>query len=139
MRKEENNKKMASDPLCTLPFGTYNESFEHLNIGEKKTLKDTKSDKNSFMPVKVVDEKVFLTKVEKHAFIVSSGRQKLPKGIESKERFLWQKLIQKGEDKKKIEDLIHYVKVTKSDRYSNNGQIICSPRSPIEIPFGNRE
>lgn len=56
-------------------------------------------------------------RVEKHAFIVSPGRQKLPKGIESKERFLWQKLIQKGENKKKIEDLIHYVKVTKSDRY----------------------
>ena len=208
MRKEGKDKKMASVPLCTLPFGKYNDSFEHLNIGEKKTLKDTKSDKNSYMPVKVVDEQVFLTKpdgklipniqgqrkcdfliycqsksqscfielkgenisikegynpynqisdtvdylkkeeqlkglvdhrVEKHAFIVSPGRQKLPKGIESKERFLWQKLIQKGENKKKIEDLIHYVKVTKSDRYSNNGQIICSTRSPIEIPFGNRE
>lgn len=39
MRKEENNKKMASDPLCTLPFGMYNESFEHLNIGEKRRLR----------------------------------------------------------------------------------------------------
>lgn len=62
MRKEGKDKKMASVPLCTLPFGKYNDSFEHLNIGEKKTLKDTKSDKNSYMPVKVVDEQVFLTK-----------------------------------------------------------------------------
>ena len=37
--------------------------------------------------------------IEKHVFIVSPGRQKLPKGIESKERFLWQKLVQKGETK----------------------------------------
>lgn len=208
MKNELKDKKMVSDPLCSLPFGKYNDLFEHLNIGEKKMLKDPKSDKNSFMPVKVVDEQVFLTEpdgklipniqgqrkcdfliycqsksqscfielkgknisvkeednpydqisdtvdylnkeeqlkglvdhgVEKHAFIVSPGRQKLPKGIESRERFLWQKLIQNGENKKKIADLIHYVKVTKSDRYSDNGQIICSHRAPIEMPFGNRE
>ncbi len=39
MRKEEKDKRMASVPLCTLAFGKYNDSFEHLNIGEKKTLR----------------------------------------------------------------------------------------------------
>lgn len=37
-----------------------------------------------------------------------------------------------------ILELIHYVKVTKSDRYSNNnGQIICSPKAPVQLPFLN--
>ena len=75
--------------------------------------------------------------IENHAFIVSPGRQKIPKGIETKERALWQQLIQSGDNKRKILELIHYVKVTKSDRYSNNGQIICSPKSPVQIPFQN--
>lgn len=74
--------------------------------------------------------------IEKHAFIVSPGRQKIPKGIELKERQLWQKLIQYGASKTKMSELVHYVKVTKTDRYSNkNNQIICSPKSPIKIPF----
>ena len=75
--------------------------------------------------------------VEKHAFIVSPGRQKIPKGIETKKRQLWQLMVQNGKEKKKIYDLIHYVKVTKTDRYSNNDQIVCSPKSPIKIPFKN--
>lgn len=76
--------------------------------------------------------------IEKHAFIVSPGRQKIPKGIETKERALWQYLIQNGNNKRKILELIHYVKVTKSDRYSNNnGQIICSPKAPVQLPFLN--
>ncbi len=197
---------MVSDSSCCLPFGKYNDLFVRLGKGEKKSLKDVKSDKNSSMPIEVIDEKVFLTKpdgklipdiqglhkcdfliycqnlpqscfielkgenisikdgynpysqisdtidflkreenlkelvdqkVEKHVFIVSPGRQKLPKGIESRERFLWQKLVQKGTKKKKITDLIHYVKVTKSDRYSNKEQIICSPKAPVKIPFVN--
>lgn len=33
---------------------------------------------------------------ERHAFIVSNGRQKIPKGIETKERALWQMLFQNG-------------------------------------------
>ncbi len=204
MRKKEKAAKRDSDSLYTLPFGKYNELFEHICKGEKKNLKDKKSDKNSYMPIEVIEEQVFLTepdgklipdiqgqhkcdylvycqikpqlcfvelkgenisvkegynpykqisdtldflqkeellkemvdqKVEKHAFIVSPGRQKLPRGIESKERFLWQKLMQNGVEKRKITDLIHYVKVTKSDRYSNNGQIICSSKSPVKIPF----
>lgn len=76
------------------------------------------------------------TNVEKHAFIVSPGRQKLPRGVETKERQLWQKLVQIGK-KKSISNLVHYVKVTKKDRYSNKEQIICSPSSPILMPFND--
>ncbi len=45
--------------------------------------------------------------------------------------------LKKGEKRTLILELIHYVKVTKSDRYSNNGQIICSPKSPVQLPFQN--
>jgi hypothetical protein len=206
MSKKNQNKKKAPDSLSTLSFGKYNELFEHLKVGEKRNLRDTKSDKNSSMPIEVIDEHVYMTEpdgklipniqnqhkcdfliycrtalqtcfvelkgenitvkedynpydqimdtikylkdedelkelvginIEKHAFIVSPGRQKIPKGIESKERLLWQKLVQGGMEKRKIADLVHYVKVTKTDRYSNNVQIICSPKSPIKIPFVN--
>lgn len=75
--------------------------------------------------------------IEKHAFIVSPGRQKIHKGIETKERAFWQQLIQNGNNKRKILELIHYVKVTRADRYSNNGQIICSSKSPVQLPFQN--
>ena len=198
------NKLKPADTRCTLPFGEYNDDFELLRKGDKKNLKDVKSDKNSFMPIEVNDENVYLTepdgklisdiqnqhkcdfllycqnkpqtcfielkgenisakkgynpysqiidtinyfqkeeklkclvgaKMEKHAFIVSPGRQKLPKGIETKERQLWQKLVQAGGTKSKITDLVHYVKVTKSDRFSDNGQIICSPKSPVPVPY----
>lgn len=199
---EEDKKK----EMNTLPVGKYTEEFESLKKGEKRTLKDSKSDKNSYMPIEICDEEVYLTEpdgklipsipnqhkcdfliycqkvlqtcfielkgnnisvkdgynpydqiidtikflrnedelkeivagnIEKHAFIVSPGRQKIPKGIETKERALWQQLIQNGNNKGKILELIHYVKVTKSDRYSNNGQIICSPKSPVQLPFLN--
>lgn len=77
-------------------------------------------------------------KVEKHAFIVSPGRQKIPKGTETMERRLWNTLRQSNK-KSEIYDLVHYVKVTKSDRYScKNGHIICSSNSPISLPFKNK-
>ena len=77
---------------------------------------------------------------EKHAFIVSPGRQKIPSGVETKERQLWQALFHSSclpkSIRPKISDLIHYVKVTSSERYSNkNGHIICSSKSPVELPF----
>ena len=77
---------------------------------------------------------------EKHAFIVSPRRQKIPKGVETKERRLWQALIQQSSLPKslcpKASDIVHYVKVTPSDRYSDkNGQIICSSKFPIRFPF----
>lgn len=198
------SKLKTTDAQCTLPFGKYNELFVLLQSGEKKNLEDVKSDKNSFMPIKVNDDKVYLaepdgklipniqnqrkcdfliycqnkpqtcfielkgenisvknsynpysqiidtinylqkeeelrclvsSKIERHAFIVSPGRQKLPKGIETKERQLWQKLVQFRGEKSKISDLVHYVKVTKSDRFSNKEQIICSPKSPVPLPY----
>ncbi len=74
----------------------------------------------------------------KHAFIVSPSRQNIPKGSNTKERQLWKKLILIGNEKgKQISDIVHYVKVTPSDKYSNHNQIICSAKSPIEIPFSN--
>lgn len=89
--------------------------------------------KNEEILKKLVDGKV-----KKHAFIVSPGRQKIPKGIETKERQLWQVLQQNSQEKTTIEQLIHYVKVTPTDRYSNSkGQIVCSPSSPVKIPFKN--
>lgn len=55
------SKLETADPQCTLPFGKYNESFVLLKNGEKKNLKDVKSEKNSFMPIEVKDEEVYLT------------------------------------------------------------------------------
>lgn len=206
MSKKSKRKKKEPDSSCALSFGKYNEAFEALQIGEKRNLIDSKSDKNSFMPIEVIDEEIYITEpdgklipnvqsqhkcdfliycqknrqtcfvelkgenitikegynpydqivdtinfikkeedlkklgdvnIEKHAFIVSPGRQKFPKGIETKERVLWQKLVQGRMEKRKMSELVHYVKVTKTDRYSNNVQIICSPKSPIKMPFTN--
>lgn len=76
-------------------------------------------------------------KIEKHAFIISPGRQKIPSGVDQKERQLLKYLIQININKpSSINELIHYVKVTAKDRYSNcKGQIICSSSDPINIPF----
>lgn len=200
----KNDKQRSRDLLHTLPFGKYSELFELLKKGETRNLADAESSKNSFIPVRVNDEMVFLTEpdrklipnmerqqkcdfliycknkpqacfielkgenisvkknynpydqimdtirflqteeelkslvgtdVEKHAFIVSPGRQKIPRGVELKERQLWQKLVQPGAKRAKISELVHYVKVTKSDRYSDKSQIICSPGSPMPVPF----
>lgn len=206
MGKKGKIKKKDLDLSRTLPFGTYNEVFECVKAGEKRNLRDAKSDKNSFMPIQAIAEEIYITEpdgklipniknqhkcdfliycqanpqtcfielkgenisnkeeynpynqimdtirflkdeeeleelvdanIEKHAFIVSPGRQKIPKGIETKERLLWKMLAQRGMEKRKISDLVHYVKVTKTDRYSNNTQIICSPQSPVKMPFIN--
>lgn len=203
MKKE--GKKKNTEELTIVPAGKYKDSFDVFKKGEKRNLKDTKSDKNTFIPIESTEDGIYITEpdgklipdaykqkrcdyliyckkkhqtlfielkgenisskkdynpysqiidtitflqseeelkglvnasIEKHAFIVSPGRQKIPKGIELKERQLWQKLIQYGASKTKMSELVHYVKVTKTDRYSNkNNQIICSPKSPIKIPF----
>ena len=203
MKKE--GKKKNTEELTIVPAGKYKDSFDVFKKGEKRNLKDTKSDKNTFIPIESTEDDIYITEpdgklipdaykqkrcdyiiyckkkhqtlfielkgenisskkdynpysqiidtitflqseeelkglvnagIEKHAFIVSPGRQKIPKGIELKERQLWQKLIQYGASKTKMSELVHYVKVTKTDRYSNkNNQIICSPKSPIKIPF----
>ena len=164
MSKNNKRKNKSADLSDTLLFGTYSESFELLKKGEMRNLKDMKSCRDSSMPIKINEEKTYITEpdrklipdiiqgqqkcdfliycqsksqtcfielkgenisvknnynpydqimdtikflqneedlnelvdrnVEKHAFIVSPGRQKLPKGIELKERQLWQKLVQ---------------------------------------------
>ena len=201
--KYAEDKKKESNVLV---LGKYTNNCEGLKIGEKRNLRDSKSDKNSYMPIEICDEEVYIAEpdgklipdiqnqrkcdfiiycrnypqtcfidlkganisskegynpydqiidtikflkkdnelkvivgdnIEKHAFIVSPGRQKIPKGIETKERALWQQLIQNGKNKRRIPELVHYVKVTKNDRYSNNEQIICSPKSPVKLPFQN--
>lgn len=204
MSKKEKSKSNCKNCFNTPPFGKYNKWFEALEKNCIRNLRDTKSDKNTAMPIKAAEKMIYIAepdgkliphiqnqkkcdfliycpdrsqtcfielkganisikdnynpynqiidtiqflqskneltclvnqKTEKHAFIVSPERQKFPRGIESKGRQLWQKLVQKGMKKYGISDLIHYVKVTKSDRYSNNKQIICSPKSPVPIPF----
>lgn len=208
MSKKNKIKGSSKKSFCTLPFGKYNGEFELLKKGEKRNIRDTKSDKNSSVPVKVNDENIYVTEpdgklipniknqqkcdlliycqnqpqacfielkgenisakkeynpydqiidtikflrneeelknlvsrdVEKHAFIVSPGRQNIPRGMKTKERQLWQNLAQLQKKSRTTWDLVHYVKVTKSDRYSNKEQIICSPESPIQIPFNNQE
>lgn len=199
--------KKINDDKKRIPFEKYINQFTLLQKEKKEILRDNKSDKNSSLPIKIMDKNVYVSepdgklipniqdqrkcdfviychnlpqtcfielkgenipnkgkyspydqiidtinyfendnelknlvngKVEKQAFIISPGRQKIPKGIEPKERKLWQKLVQPGGQGQISKELIHYVKVTKSDRYSNNkSQIICSPKSPLEIPFQN--
>lgn len=78
--------------------------------------------------------------VEKHAFIVSPGHQKIPKGVDSKERQLWKFLVGQCSYyqtiRPKISHIVHYVKATRSDHYSDkDGQIICSPKAPLTFPF----
>lgn len=110
---------------------------ENISIKDEYNLYDQIGDTIKYLKQESELKSLVNTNVEKHAFIVSPDRQKLPKGVETKERQLWQKLMQ-PQKKSKISDLVHYVKVTKSDRYSNNNnQIICSPKSPVELPFNN--
>ena len=208
MKKRKERKNESKDLLDASPFGSYRNYFEPLKKGEARALKDKKSAKHSFLPIRVGEEGVFLAepdgklipelpnqrkcdflaycqmkpqacfielkgenisvkeadnpydqirktllflrdneelgglasgKVEKHAFIVSPGRQKLPKGVEHRERQLWQALAQLETRRSRISDLVHYVKVTNSDPYSQGSQIICSPKSPMEIPFKIRK
>lgn len=208
MGKKKEMKRSSEKISCTLPFGTYNGEFMLLKKGEKRNIRDMKSCKNAFIPIKVNDESVYVAEpdgklipnminqqkcdfliycqnrpqtcfielkgenisakkeynpydqiidtikflknekglnnlvsgdVEKHAFIVSPGRQKIPRGVETDERQLWKNLVHPQKKSRTPWDLVHYVKVTKSGRYSNKKQIICSPGSPIQIPFNNQE
>ena len=203
MNKKDTSKSEVEGLQSISLLGKYSDLFELLDIGKTITLGDSKSKTNSYIPIKVNDNNVYLTEPdgklipdiknqqkcdyliyclnkpqtcfielkgnnisikekynpydqisdtidflkkedelrnlvesdnEKHAFIVSPDRQKIPKGVDIKERQLWKKLSQAG-IKSNVSDLVHYVKVTKSERYSNNGSIICSHKSPVEIPF----
>ena len=53
-KNKEKNKNKKKEPN-KLALGKYTENFECLKNGEKRTLKDSKSDKNSIMPIEVCD------------------------------------------------------------------------------------
>lgn len=79
---------------------------------------------------------LFTQDTESHAFIVSPMQQKIPKGIELKERALLQELIKYQKKRPDKMSYIHYVKVTPSSEYSDKGQkIICSSVCPIPMPY----
>lgn len=69
-------KNNLNNKITTLSFGKYNESFELLKLGETKNLKDTKSQKNSFMPIKVNDENVYVTEPDGKLIPNIQGQQK---------------------------------------------------------------
>lgn len=79
---------------------------------------------------------LFTKETESHAFIVSPGQQKIPKGIEMRQRALLQELIKYQAKPEQTKEYVHHVKVTPSDRYSDsNGKIICSSKNPLPIPY----
>lgn len=56
--KSEEDKKKETN---TLAVGKYTEKFESLPKGEKRALKDSRSNKNSYIPIEICDEGVYLT------------------------------------------------------------------------------
>lgn len=52
MKKE--GKKKNTEELTIVPAGKYKDSFDVFKKGEKRNLKDTKSDKNTFIPIESV-------------------------------------------------------------------------------------
>lgn len=200
--KEVTDKSMVS----MLPFWQYNEQFEPLQNGRTYVLEDRKSEQNSYIPVKICDENVYMSEpdgklipekieeqhkcdyllycmnqpqacyielkgknistkknynpydqiidtrdylkklpeykslftkeVENHAFIVSPEQQKIPRGIEIKQRKLLSELTRYQKKPEQAKEYIHYVKVTPSDRYSDKiEKIICSSKNPLPIPY----
>lgn len=75
------------------------------------------------------------SKVEKHAFIVSPFRQKIPKGLYSYERTLLKKLGTKQNVEQNAK-FLHYVTVIHGKKYSDKQQrIIYSSDYPLEFPY----
>ena len=60
----------------TLPFGKYNEGFELVHLGETRNLKDTKSEKNSFLPIKANEENVYVTEPDGKLIPDMTGQKK---------------------------------------------------------------
>lgn len=74
--------------------------------------------------------------VDKHAFIVSPARQRIPDGIDSKERQLKKALHARLLHGKGAENRVHYVRVLQRGKYSDDGKhIICSSNDPLRIPY----
>ena len=60
MKKRKERKNESKDLLDASPFGSYRNYFEPLKKGEARALKDKKSAKHSFLPIRVGEEGVFL-------------------------------------------------------------------------------
>lgn len=83
-----------------------------------------------------IQDLIFLIKDQNivNAFIVSPGRQVIPRGNSSKSRLLAQKLSKYSKIKvENIHDLIKYVKVVKKSnaKGEDGAHIINSPLTPI--------
>lgn len=85
-------------------------------------------------------QKLVLPGVEKHAFIVSALKQRIPSGLSISERKLLQKLREGIKSEYRAGDFLHYVRYSPNCRYSNNeGRIICSADEPLEFPYKDKE
>ena len=80
-------------------------------------------------------KKLVSSRVEKHAFIVSALRQRVPSGISITERKLLRRLGA-GSYKDNAREYLHYVKYEQKGRYSDkDSRIICSYENPLEFPY----
>ena len=59
MKKE--GKKKNTEELTIVPAGKYKDSFDVFKKGEKRNLKDTKSDKNTFIPIESTEDGIYIT------------------------------------------------------------------------------
>lgn len=73
---------------------------------------------------------------QKYAFIVSPGRQSVPRNIESLKRVLWIKLKSIGSDGS-MDDLIKMVKMVSNGRCNDKtrSHLECSNKFPLCMPF----
>ena len=77
--------------------------------------------------------------IEKHAFIVSSEKQRIPSGMSIAERQLLYKLGTSCKKNFNVSSFLHYVKFFPKGKYSDNaGRIICSSDDPLEFPYIKR-
>lgn len=74
--------------------------------------------------------------VDKHAFIVSPLKQKVPSGIDKAERTLILRLASGSTRGYKVREYLHYVRYIPNTKYSDkNGHIICSSIAPLTFPY----
>ena len=76
------------------------------------------------------------SRVEKHAFIVSALRQRIPSGISISERKLLYRLGAGNQKSDDAREYLHYVRYIQKGRYSDkDGHIVCSSEKPLEFPY----
>ena len=136
--QEKNQKKSDYVIFCCTEIG-------QINFIELKGQNIDKSgDRDPFM--QILDTIEYFSKteglktlvsanVEKHVFIVSPMRQKIPMGSSISERKLLRKLISQHKASLNIK-VLHYVKFVPKGKYSDNdNRIICSSNEPLEFPY----